>query len=558
MFGNANLPNSNQNRFTGDIVASLTRLMNHISRNSGVRKYIRKYNISEKNCDDLQCPFVSNKGTNISLVSAEYDFTQFEDTSIIAEGTLRVRSDKGFASMPGVDCQRIFIGLKNSIELIRQMRMFHNNKDTGYNTADNILEGHLYATNKPRSSKIVHKHTHSLWENVSVYDDSICGVTFNPVQHFPTPDSVTELPVTFIIPILDFAILQLFPDWARSWGDIVLRLDFSTDAFVTAQIEPHEVAKTEYLINDAMTNANLNLVKNTEFQYNRKFNQINIPGEFITNVTAGSGMLNYVTEEVLFQIENLTFNSFRTVICGYDVDDATRQAAITMFPPENPLIILGQRVEVVDMPAPSNKTQYNASKSIVLNNVTDITPVFRKDSRQITCYENPMVNNLQFFVDTNAIPSFRLCTIGPAFFELSRKAADLDDLHPMTIELEESLTVPLNNPDGTPIRRMKSDQTNFLPTIPTERKVNGYVFDGIETGSSPVTFRMMFSPIYQGPNDVYLDKTPCAPQVFLTRDVFCSLDMKNGLQYYNTGTPMQYASTKDSQISPITGNPRIA
>jgi len=554
MFNNANLPGNSPARFSGDVNESLRKLLTLITKNSGVRNF----DIMEVNAYDLQPPFSHTKSTNIHMISPDHDFTQLEDSFMIIHGVMRVRSNKGFTTVAGTDCQRVFIGLKNSNELFKQPKIIHNNIDTQYSSIDAIAEGHLYSTNKPRSSKIIHKHTHTLWENIENYSDSICGTYFDPTVLFPTP-RVAEIPITFIVSFLDFLTLQMFPDWHKSWGPIVLRTQFSVDAFVTAQVEPHKVASTEYQNNNGLSNINLNKINNTGFQYNRKFNQIGIPGEFITKIlTNTNDILTYTAEEVLFTIEELTFNSFRSVLSGYNVDDESNHIAMSMFPVNNPLIIPAQALEIVHMPAISNKNKYDGAKSVTLNNVTDITPVFLKDSRELTCFENPMVHNFNLFVNQKQIPNFQLCTLGPLFFEIVRKGADLDGLFEMTKEFEESLTLPRNNSDGTPIRRMKSDQTNFLPTIPVERKTNGFVFDGIETGNVPVTLKMRFDALYPGPNDVYMDKTTAAPQLWLTRDTFWSFDMKNGLKYHHTGTPMQYASVIDSQINAITGNPKIA
>jgi len=554
MFNNANLPGNSPTRFTGDVQESLNKLLTLISKNSGVRQF----DIMEINSTDMQAPFNHTKATMYHMTSPDHDFTQLEDSFILLRGVLRLRSDKGFTTIPGIDCQRIFIGLKNSNELFRQPKINHNNIDTEYSSIDSIAESHLYSTNKPRSEKLIHKHAHSLWENVSIYDDSVCGTYFDPTKLFPTP-RVAEIPITFIVSFLDFVALQVFPDWHRSWKPLAMKTNFSVDAFVTAQIEPHSVATIEYQINNSSSNINLNKILNTGFQYNKKFNQASIPGEFLTKIlTNTADILTYTTEQVLFTVEELIFNSSHSILFGYNVDDETNRDAMTKFPINNPLIIPAQALEIIHMPGITNTTKYDGAKSITLNNVTDITPVFLKDSREITCFENPMIHNFNIFVNQKQIPNFQLCTQGPLFFEIVRKGADLDGLYEMTQEFEESLTIPLNNPDGTPIRRMKADQTNFLPTIPVERKTEGFCFDGIETGNTPVTVRMKFDALYPGDNDVYLNQAQAAPQLWLTRDTFWSFDMTNGLKYHHRGTPLQYASVIDSQINAITGNPRIS
>ena len=63
------------------------------------------------------------------------------------------------------------------------------------------------------------------------------------------------------------------------------------------------------------------------------------------------------------------------------------------------------------------------------------------------------------------------------------QSADLEGVFKCTKEFEDSLTTPLNNPDGSPIRRTYTDCTSFLPCFTTQRYGNGYFYDGLETGN---------------------------------------------------------------------------
>jgi hypothetical protein len=122
------------------------------------------------------------------------------------------------------------------------------------------------------------------------------------------------------------------------------------------------------------------------------------------------------------------------------------------------------------------------------------------------------------------------------------QAADLDDIYEASNEFEASLVIPLNNEDGTPILRTITDQTSFLPLLQVERSGKGFFYDGIDTGTTPRTVKMEFTPLHPGENDTYLYKEPTAPQLWFVRDVYWTWDNTNGLVYHDIGTPPKYAS----------------
>ena len=140
--------------------------------------------------------------------------------------------------------------------------------------------------------------------------------------------------------------------------------------------------------------------------------------------------------------------------------------------------------------------------------------------------------------------------MGPEFYYHTLQAADLDEHYPPTNEFEDSLTIPLNHPNGERIRRIPTDVTNFLPIIQLERSGDGRFFDGLETGNRSVSLGMKFNPIHEGENDVYLYHTQAAPILLLVRDTFWSIDSKRGLVYYRHGTPEMYASDQDRIDNP--------
>jgi hypothetical protein len=219
----------------------------------------------------------------------------------------------------------------------------------------------------------------------------------------------------------------------------------------------------------------------------------------------------------------------------------------TLFNPSNSFIIPTEFVDCKKFSQGSDGSSIDTDFSYALHNCTDAILAFPKDSTSITCYENPMLKNLQLTIDGKLYPVKSIETVGERFFNMALTASNLDENDECTEEYEDSLTRPLNDDAGNRFARTKNDQTSFIPPIQLERNGAGFFFDGIETGNENVKVRLTAVPMYSGANDTYYvpDSTaptvhPPNPEIWFNRDVYWTLDLDNGLKFHKTGTPKQY------------------
>jgi hypothetical protein len=74
------------------------------------------------------------------------------------------------------------------------------------------------------------------------------------------------------------------------------------------------------------------------------------------------------------------------------------------------------------------------------------------------------------------------------------------------------------------------------------------VFDGLDSDGQSVPIDIQFTPIVKGDEDTYYNfdfnpimpsesPHPPAPQLWLCRNVYWSIDVDNGLKFYRYGTP---------------------
>ena len=100
----------------------------------------------------------------------------------------------------------------------------------------------------------------------------------------------------------------------------------------------------------------------------------------------------------------------------------------------------------------------------------------------------------------------------------------------------------------TPRRRddlTMTDLTSFIVTFQAERNSGGFFFDGLETGNQNIHIQISFNGggVIGTLNNGNVLAPP--PQVWLTRDTYWTVDNVNGLRYWKTGTPANYASAED-------------
>jgi hypothetical protein len=557
----------------GEVLESLRKMADIISQNDGVRRH----STVENTCYDIDAPFSLRDRSHIRITSNMFDVTQLGESFITCTIKTYITSDTAFTDPGKLGCLRIFSGVKNSNEVIRQMDLFHNENVTGYTSQNCVQEHHAYSTYKSKSSKEIHKFVHTQYDDIESYSKSIAGGYIDPAKAWPSANSTYEHTMDLNIPINDFYALQVFEDWPQLFGDLVMRLYFTEISQVFAQVDPNLVAFETYLQEDTTTlgsddsgypivanPAIYPLLRDTPFKYDRKFNQVGVTGEFITGVEFTPGDQNtpasvsYETSKVTFDIRKADILSLRCTIKGYDINDNVKPQLTSLFTPENPAIIPAQQIEILQFNKPANDRTYNQALTFALRNVSDFIMAFPMDSRQTTCFENPMLAGVQLNIDNKTIPEMPLSTMGNHFYNLVTSSADLDDLFPATKEFEKSLTDSRLNHNFKPIIRNSTDRTNFLPIISVERKTSGYVFDGMETGNRNVSIRWKFHPIHQDAGDVYLSKTNHGPQLWLCRDTYFQFDTTNGLRYFTQGVPEKFATPVDRALRNVNGTTILA
>ncbi len=460
---------------------------------------------------------------------------------------------------------RIFIGFKDSVEIIEDARFWVDGKliDT-YRQDELIRESFAYNSIRPHDAKVASPHAHSLWESVANYLPCKCGC-YIPLSKFENGAAV-PVELDLIIPFTDQLALQawrLYPN--RLLGELEEEIKTSLEALVWCQINPASVAEVQRF-----------LEYDTEIDYSipsilpitAHFCQIDTPAKIVTKIDAKEslekdGVTKFVDDknvnvwEVKFNTLQLaeqgTITVARTNCAGFGVKQEVVIGLMEIL--KEPIIIPSQELTREIFEGSATSKGLDVSKSIPLRNATNITMMFPRHPNEITCFQNIMYRNCQLTVNKKQYPDTEFeTTYDGRFVQHQLIANELDGCIEATDELVRSFALPLNKEsDGTRYKATSAaDNTSFGINFQLERGNSGYVFDGIDTGCHSITVQFKGQPIHTDKNDTYyypdvddagkVDETvhPPAPEMWICSDTYWTWSLPEGVKYYPRGIAEGY------------------
>ncbi|KAA6359027.1 MAG: hypothetical protein EZS28_045447, partial [Streblomastix strix] len=265
-------------------------------------------------------PSLFDKEVIISLSDSDHDVTQMQNSFITLEFKMNLLFDNKFDQF--TESYKagtfIFIGLKNSAELIKQYVLYHRGKTIdGSLQNDATTELFFYNTIKPKSEKNSNRLVHSLYENVRKDDIFCCSRYFNIKEISevlaPQTSSPYAMPVGFTvsIPLDDLLIFSAFSEYPNSlFDDLKIKFKINPSAFVFCQVDPVMSMAKYYAINkDELLSSGQDKLKDIDlffrnwsltFQYTNMYTQIGCTADLITGIRAEeltpSGLKNLVCD----------------------------------------------------------------------------------------------------------------------------------------------------------------------------------------------------------------------------------------------------------------------
>ena len=532
LYNNAQYKNETTDQ--GCVVEYYEKLRDLISKNDGTRSFI----IRTEDCHDQNAPFNQSQETRLRITHNDHMISQITEGFINFKIKLTLQLSKDIQATHVNDTNhlgKLFVGFKSSNQLLDQLQIYSNNVSTGYQQNECCREGYCYSTIKPYSEKKTRKYTHSLYENVSDYSQSVCGtyIDLSDFRDGQKHDVEFEMNLPFE-DILAFQAFDLYPN--RVVGDIEIRFYVKPVGLVYCQVDPRKIKEVKEFMEDESIAATF-----TETPvFLHQFTQIGNESK-IAALKISSGNVTSTTKAVTLSCHGLTVTSCKSNMFGFGVKESTLQAIASMF--SEPVSIPSQQLDYNAFPLAPTRAGVQSTINTPLHNTTSISVLFPKHSNDYTCFDNPIYHNVQLTINGQNYPDEPVSTLGARFLQYQLVASELDGGIQCTKEFEDSLTMDRNKADGGKYKNTLSDASSFMLNIQTERSRGGYLFDGLDSNGQNIPIQIRGQPIYPDVNDTYynFDETgenhPPPPQLFVCRDTYFTVDINDGLVYHPTGSP---------------------
>ena len=533
LYNNAQYKNETMDQ--GSVVEYYKKLKDIISTNDGTRSFI----IRTEDCHDQNAPFNQSQETRLRITHSDHMISQITEGFINFKIKLTIQLSKDIQSTHVNDTEKlgkIFVGFKSSNQLLDQLQIYSNNLSTGYQQNECCREGFCYSTIKPYSEKKTRKYTHSLYENVSDYSQSVCGTYVDLVDIMDGQKHDVEFEMN--LPFEDMLALQAFDLYPnRIVGDIEIRFYVKPAGLVYCQVDPRKIKEVKEFMEDSTIASTFKSIP----IFKHGFTQIGNDSKIAALNVGSDKSITPTTESITLSCLGLTVTACKSNMFGFGVKESTLQAIEQMF--SEPVSIPSQQLDYNAFPTAPTAAGVQGTMNSPLSNITSITVVFPKHANDYTCFDNPIYHNLQLTINGKNYPDEPVSTLGARFLQYQLVASELDGGIQCTKEFEDSLTMPKNKDDGTRYKNTLSDASSFMLNIQTERSRGGYLFDGLDSNGQNVPIQIRGQPIHSGDGDTYFncDETgknhPPPPQVFFCRDTYFTVDIHDGLVYHLKGCP---------------------
>ena len=533
LYNNAQYKNESMDQ--GSVVEYYKKLKDIISTNDGTRSFI----IRTEDCHDQNAPFNQSQETRLRITHNDHMISQITEGFINFKIKLTIQLSKDIQTTHVNDTNhlgKLFVGFKSSNQLLDQLQIYSNNISSGYQQNECCREGFCYSTIKPYSEKKTRKYTHSLYENVSDYSQSVCGtyIDLSDFRDGQKHDVEFEMNLPFE-DILAFQAFDLYPN--RVVGDIEIRFYVKPVGLVYCQVDPRTIKEVKEYMEDTIIDSTFKSAP----VFKHGFTQIGNESKIAALNVGSDKSITPTTESITLSCLGLTVTSCKSNMFGFGVKESTLQAIASMF--SEPVSIPSQQLDYNAFPTAPTAAGVQGTMNSPLSNITSITVVFPKHANDYTCFDNPIYHNVQLTINGQNYPDEPVSTLGARFLQYQLVASELDGGIQCTKEFEDSLTMPKNKDDGTRYKNTLSDASSFMLNIQTERSRGGYLFDGLDSNGQNVPIQIRGQPIYPDVNDTYynFDETgenhPPPPQLFVCRDTYFTVDINDGLVYHPTGSP---------------------
>jgi hypothetical protein len=291
------------------------------------------------------------------------------------------------------------------------------------------------------------KYIYTAHEDVFRYLSSVCG-TYVDLTKFQNNNNPVPVDMEINIPIIDFLPLQCFSKWLKEMGSLYLEAYFTHSSQVCAICNPKDVLENKIYLDELTPHAPH--LAGAIGHFPHRFTQVGDPmivwGTVLTSGDDYDKTMNFAGSQIIHvNVTDPWIMECASTIRGYGITDRARNAIMAKLH-QRPLIIPAQELQKQTFPASRGPDGLDTALNVPYKEVTCAAIVFPKTQRQITVYENPMLNNLQLKIADKLYPNKAYSTVGARYLQEQIIIADLDGALQATDSRTASIVNVRDNP----------------------------------------------------------------------------------------------------------------
>jgi GR25 family glycosyltransferase involved in LPS biosynthesis len=393
----------------------------------------------------------------------------------------------------------IFIGFKNSTDIIHQLKIMHHHLDIATTATDNYsTQSFLLGMVKSFVEKENKRNMYTLWQNAHKYDQSICGQYISYWDLYQCSLTGTnEVPIKFpvVIKFDDILHLQAFSEYPNfAFGDLDLNIRLTLNGLVWCCVDPIESLKILLPTIKFENNNNTLYVQTKEViskidshsfsnVYDYRFNQANQKGRMSTNaLVCVNGIkvefASYDTKDVTIRPHPTKICSAESTIVGYTLKSAFKNAFIKYY--ENkPWVVPAEKITIQYFNGPVTPYGVDLASNFQFTNTKSFCILFPQNPHDCTCFQNPCLDNAYIQFNNKQFPTSPCNTLSPEHLKYNLDAMWLKGIFYAPQEIENSYTI-LPGYEYPNKGNVPQDNTNYVWWTLLDRPTsNAFYSEGI-------------------------------------------------------------------------------
>jgi hypothetical protein len=340
--------------------------------------------------------------------------------------------------------QFFFIGYKNATDCIASLQVIHNGIIINELFQDQYNR-HSFVFNqvKSYSQKENKRDSYTLWENDESHNPSVCGVyiSYWELYQQTVNSNIQKIKFEFDIKInFDHLIVfeNMYEYLSSILGKLELKLKVSPDVLVWCCVDPKEsllhgveaLPLRESTVpigprrmpGDPDETVGMNVAplflaqvansvinKSKAEVYTKRFTQVNTPGRACTNVVSSSYFNNdlnnlpyltnfvdfasYETRDIEIHSDDVTISNAYSHVTVFNLKDTVKKRLIEEYK-DKPFVVPSSKFEFYQFGQGPNPTKFNISQQFKLPYTKALFLIFPRYGTQISCMQNPFLDNL--------------------------------------------------------------------------------------------------------------------------------------------------------------------